>query len=73
MAVTPQTNVTISEFAEYLKQAQSVAICGHVNPDGDCIGSQLALGWALKTLSQLPTMMEHLMLSWQQMFLFLVV
>ena len=52
MAVTPQTNVTISEFAEYLKQAQSVAICGHVNPDGDCIGSQLALGWALKVLGK---------------------
>ncbi len=52
MAVTPQTNVTLHEFAERLKEAQTVALCGHVNPDGDCIGSQLALAWALKALGK---------------------
>ncbi|HOX02066.1 MAG TPA: bifunctional oligoribonuclease/PAP phosphatase NrnA [Candidatus Paceibacterota bacterium] len=30
-----------------LKEARSVAIVGHVRPDGDCVGSQLALAEAL--------------------------
>lgn len=32
-----------------LEQAETIAICGHVNPDGDCIGSQLALQLALES------------------------
>ena len=41
--VTPQTNTTLSEIAERLKVLDDFVICGHVNPDGDCLGSQLAL------------------------------
>ena len=26
-------------LADYLKEIKTVAIAGHVNPDGDCIGS----------------------------------
>ena len=28
---------------ELLDGARSVAVCGHVNPDGDCLGSALAV------------------------------
>ncbi|HPP05626.1 MAG TPA: bifunctional oligoribonuclease/PAP phosphatase NrnA [Spirochaetota bacterium] len=33
-----------------IKKAKKIAVIGHVNPDGDCIGSQLALAEALKLL-----------------------
>lgn len=48
MATTPQTNVTLAEFAEALDRFESFALCGHVSPDGDCLGSQLALAHALR-------------------------
>ncbi len=47
--ITPQTNITLAEMAERLKAFSSFAICGHVNPDGDCLGSELALAHALKS------------------------
>ena len=31
-----------------LKTAKTVAVTGHMRPDGDCIGSQLAVAYALK-------------------------
>ena len=33
--------------AEFLRRAESVCICCHVNPDGDTIGSALAMRQAL--------------------------
>lgn len=50
--ITPQTNITLAEMAEQLKAHSSFAICGHVNPDGDCLGSELALAHALKSLGK---------------------
>lgn len=50
MAVTPQTNTDLSTIAARLRGVTSVAISGHVNPDGDCLGSQLALAHALRAL-----------------------
>lgn len=47
MTATPQTNTTLQEIAHRLEQCDSVAVCGHVNPDGDCIGSTLGLACAL--------------------------
>lgn len=47
MTVTPQTNATLEDVAQKLLGCDSVAICGHVNPDGDCIGSTLGLACAL--------------------------
>jgi bifunctional oligoribonuclease and PAP phosphatase NrnA len=44
---TPQTNTTLTEIAELLMELDDFVICGHVNPDGDCLGSQLALYHAL--------------------------
>lgn len=49
---TPQTNTTLSEIAERLRCLDDFAICGHVNPDGDCLGSQLALMHALHHLGK---------------------
>jgi phosphoesterase RecJ-like protein len=39
---------TISRILDGLRASDSVCIIGHVRPDGDCIGSQLALALALK-------------------------
>ncbi len=41
--------VGLSEIAQTLLEADDFAICGHVSPDGDCIGSALALAWALRS------------------------
>lgn len=44
------TNATLAQIASCLAQAKKVAICGHVSPDGDCLGSTLALTWGLREL-----------------------
>lgn len=49
---TPQTNTTLDEIAEELMRLDDFIICGHVNPDGDCLGSQLALMHALRKLGK---------------------
>ena len=49
MTVTPQTNTTLAGIAEVLSKHESFVICGHVSPDGDCLGSQLALAAALES------------------------
>lgn len=48
MTVTPQTNATLREIATALLGCGSVCVCGHANPDGDCVGSTLALAAALR-------------------------
>lgn len=48
MAVTPQTNIDLEQLAEKLLACDNFVISGHVSPDGDCIGSALALGEALR-------------------------
>lgn len=53
--LTPQTNTTLVELAGLIRSAQTFAICGHVSPDGDCIGSQLALYHALTVLGKKAT------------------
>lgn len=55
MAVTPQTNTTLEEIAEVLLKARTVAVCGHVSPDGDCLGSGLALAHVLRGLGKQVT------------------
>lgn len=42
----------LSRILQVLEEAQTVCIVGHVLPDGDCIGSQLALGLALQKLGK---------------------
>ena len=55
MAVTPQTNTTLAGIAQALLERHSFVICGHVGPDGDCIGSQLALAAALRAAGKQAT------------------
>lgn len=43
MTVTPQTNIDLAGIADVLRGADDICICGHMNPDGDCMGSALAL------------------------------
>lgn len=48
MAATPQTNTTLPAIAAELMAHERFCICGHLNPDGDCLGSELALAAALR-------------------------
>ncbi len=48
MAITAQTNTTLSAIADVLRSHDNFCICGHVNPDGDCLGAQLALARVLR-------------------------
>ena len=53
--LTAQTNTTFGEIADVLKAHDDFVICGHVSPDGDCLGSQLALWHALRALGKNAT------------------
>lgn len=46
------TNTDLPTIAQALQDHESFAICGHVNPDGDCLGSMLALGGALRAMGK---------------------
>ncbi|MDO4443837.1 MAG: DHH family phosphoesterase [Slackia sp.] len=52
MTATPQTNITLEAMAERMKGCDDFVLCGHVNPDGDCLGSQLALMHALRAIGK---------------------
>lgn len=52
MTITPQTNTTLEEIAEVIVKHDDFCICGHVNPDGDCIGSTLAMTHALRCIGK---------------------
>ena len=52
MAPTPQTNTDLAAIADVLRASDDIVICGHVSPDGDCLGSQLALAAALRSLGK---------------------
>ena len=52
MAQTPQSNCTLEQMAALLADCDDFVICGHVSPDGDCLGSQLALMCALRRLGK---------------------
>lgn len=52
MTVTDQTNATLGEIAQFFEAHDNYVLCGHVSPDGDCIGSQLALASALRVIGK---------------------
>ena len=52
MTVTPQTNVTLAELAGIIASCDDFVICGHISPDGDCLGSQLSLYHVLKAMGK---------------------
>lgn len=43
------TKIDFSEGIDLLKGEHTIAICGHINPDGDCLGCVLALTLALRS------------------------
>jgi bifunctional oligoribonuclease and PAP phosphatase NrnA len=46
------TNAGFAEIAEALRRYDSFAVLSHVRPDGDALGSQIALGLALRQLGK---------------------
>jgi len=42
----------INQIASVFAGVKTIAICGHVNPDGDSLGSELALGLALRKMGK---------------------
>lgn len=52
MGITPHTNITLKELAEKLLEHDYIQICGHASPDGDCIGSALAMELALESCNK---------------------
>lgn len=50
------TNATLERVAYELEHAKRIFAAAHIMPDGDCIGSVLALGWALRGLGKTVTM-----------------
>ena len=55
MTVTPQTNTTLEQIAEVIRAHDDFVLCGHVSPDGDCLGSQLALWHTLRAMGKRAT------------------
>jgi phosphoesterase RecJ-like protein len=55
MTVTPQTNTTLAEIAQVIRAHDNFVLCGHMSPDGDCLGSQLTLWHALKAMGKRAT------------------
>ena len=49
---TNQTNSTFAEIAAVLREHESFVVLSHVRPDGDALGSQIAMGLALQKLGK---------------------
>ncbi len=49
---TLQTNIRCPKSQKRLSALDDFVICGHINPDGDCLGSQLALCHALRAMGK---------------------
>ena len=47
--------VSIAQIAELVRSHDDFVICGHVSPDGDCLGSQLAFAALCKHLGKRAT------------------
>ena len=44
--------ITLNEAAEKLKSVEKILVTAHINPDGDALGSTLAMYQALKQLGK---------------------
>ena len=49
----------IDRIIDALKAANTVAVSGHMRPDGDCIGSELAVAYALKNIGKQVTVFNQ--------------
>lgn len=52
MAQEPKRDATLEDIAGCLRAKDDFVICGHISPDGDCIGAQLALACALRGIGK---------------------
>lgn len=50
-----KSNGTLEQVAESLRSAGKIFTAAHIVPDGDCVGSALALGWALRDMGKTVT------------------
>lgn len=50
---------SLPQIANAINRASNVIICGHVMPDGDCIGSMIATGMALESMGKAVTLISH--------------
>ena len=48
--------MTLDNILEEIKKAETIVVLAHENPDGDAIGSVLAMGLALKSMGKNPDM-----------------
>jgi phosphoesterase RecJ-like protein len=48
----PAVNTSFAEIARVLREAQTIVVMSHVRPDGDALGSELALGVSLRELGK---------------------
>ena len=46
------SNTTFEEIGRVLREHQEFVVLSHLRPDGDALGSQLALGLSLKNLGK---------------------
>ncbi|HMJ06231.1 MAG TPA: bifunctional oligoribonuclease/PAP phosphatase NrnA [Chthoniobacterales bacterium] len=53
--MSPETNASFAEIAAALQAAQNIVVLSHVRPDGDALGSQIALALSLRTLGKQVT------------------
>ncbi|MES2476483.1 MAG: bifunctional oligoribonuclease/PAP phosphatase NrnA [Verrucomicrobiota bacterium] len=51
-SITPPAKASLDQIGELLRNHQSFVLISHVRPDGDAIGSQLALGYSLMALGK---------------------
>lgn len=49
----------LSKAKQVIRRAKTIAIAGHINPDGDSIGSTIALGLGLESLGKRVYMISH--------------
>ena len=52
------SNTTFEEIGRVLREHQQFVVLSHVRPDGDALGSQLALGLSLQKLGKKRTHLE---------------
>ena len=45
----------VARIIQAIRDSQTICIVGHVRPDGDCIGSQLGLAYALRNAGKTVT------------------
>ncbi len=64
-----QKNDFCPEMLSALKNANSILLCTHAQPDGDAIGSTLAMGLALRSLGKQVTLLDADPVPGQMLFL----